>query len=276
MSIIQGQPMSQEKNYLFIDGGYLKKVIENHSRKMGFDSPLPFNWNFTGYKKIFYYDSPPSQKELTGEEYKETLEEHERFVSHLSSKNDFHVIQGDITGSGTRVRQKGVDVKLAVDMLTHAMRGNMTIGTLLTGDLDFKPVIESLVSLGLTTVIWSEKSGASKKLLLAADRRNEFTVEFLLNHLEEGLLLGGIILGFSKSGWNSSINCDWRCEDILHEGNIGSMYSYIVFKMSNGFGFVSSHKNRLDQYEYSQTTFYKYDKLQAYIKMTENIDLPEL
>ena len=63
----------------------------------------------------------------------------------IQSVPGFHVRLGTVVGSKPRrLRQKEVDVQLAVDMLIHASRKNMSSATLITGDLDFRPVVRSL------------------------------------------------------------------------------------------------------------------------------------
>jgi uncharacterized LabA/DUF88 family protein len=59
----------------------------------------------------------------------------------IRSLPGFHVRLGTLSGTGKRLRQKEVDVQLAVDMLTQAFAKNMNRATLIAGDLDFRPVV---------------------------------------------------------------------------------------------------------------------------------------
>jgi hypothetical protein len=60
-------------------------------------------------------------------------------------------------------------VLLATDMLTHGYDGNMETGVLLAGDLDFRPVVESLVRRRVFVEVWYEATSASAELPGAAD-----------------------------------------------------------------------------------------------------------
>ena len=60
----------------------------------------------------------------------------------------FTFIGGRITGRPGNIRQKGVDVLLAVEMLDHAFRKNMDEAWLLAGDADFVPLVEAVTRLG--------------------------------------------------------------------------------------------------------------------------------
>jgi hypothetical protein len=75
---------------------------------------------------------------------------------------------GSLSGKGNRKRQKKVDVLLAVEALDHAFRKNMAQVCLITGDLDFSPLVESLVKLGTyVTVSYVASSGISSTLMSA-------------------------------------------------------------------------------------------------------------
>src|SRR5262249_8994101 len=58
---------------------------------------------------------------------------------------------------------------LAVDMLTHGFNGNMGKAVLVDGDLDFRPVVESLVRAGVFVEVWYEPRSAARELPGAAD-----------------------------------------------------------------------------------------------------------
>jgi uncharacterized LabA/DUF88 family protein len=65
-----------------------------------------------------------------------------------------HVYEGDARRRRKRgLEQKKVDVMIAVDMLTHTFRRNMHEATLLTGDNDFKPLVDALVHEGMFITI---------------------------------------------------------------------------------------------------------------------------
>jgi hypothetical protein len=74
---------------------------------------------------------------------------------------------------------------LTVDMLTHAFRRNMHKATLLTGDNDFKPLLDALVQDGMFVSLLYPPDETSRELMQAADARwplNMQTIEgFLLD-----------------------------------------------------------------------------------------------
>jgi hypothetical protein len=84
-----------------------------------------------------------------------------------------------IEGTLSAKRQKEVDVALAVDMLTHAFNHNMGWAHLIAGDLDFRPLVQALVRLGIYVTVWSRHTSASSGLRWAADNAQNITVEGL-------------------------------------------------------------------------------------------------
>ena len=94
----------------------------------------------------------------------------------IGSLDSFHVRRGSIT-SGRRRQQKQVDVKLAVDMLSFSYNRSMQEATLLTGDLDFKPVVQELVRNGARVTVAYDKKAIAIGLRAAADARREITFD---------------------------------------------------------------------------------------------------
>jgi uncharacterized LabA/DUF88 family protein len=131
------------------------------------------------YSKVFYYDALPERAsgETEGEYMARTSAERSLF-DQLSSLDRFHVYEGDVRRSRSRrgPEQKKIDVMIAVDMLTHSFRRNMQQATLLTGDLDFKPLIDALVQEGMFVSLWFPPDETSKELKSAADQSRRFTV----------------------------------------------------------------------------------------------------
>ncbi len=182
---IQGRTILETK-YLFVDGAYLKKCLERFSKDF-FDGVMPsINYSslFSGYRKVFYYDClPPKRPEYTTEDYEVAVDQMEGFFCQLRSLPGVHVYEGFIKGE-RRPRQKGVDVAIAVDMLTHSYKKNMDKATLLAGDLDFLPLVEALVKDGMYVNLWYCDFSVAKDLVFAADEGCLFTIDTYLYHLD--------------------------------------------------------------------------------------------
>jgi uncharacterized LabA/DUF88 family protein len=164
----------REIHYLFIDGGYFREVTESLAKKYwGIERVLiDYSMLKRGFTKVFYYDCPPAkQQSESQDDYSARLGEYRALLNVMHMSDGYHCVEGTTRGRPGRTRQKQIDVKIAVDMLTHAHRRNMHKVTLLTGDLDFKPVVDALVQDGMFVTLWYEKSSASEELIYAADAK---------------------------------------------------------------------------------------------------------
>jgi uncharacterized LabA/DUF88 family protein len=169
-----------EHHYLFIDGGCLRSMLKciTDTYFNGCEIDLDYASMSKGFGKIFYYDAlPPQKNDENAEAYDQRLKDTKDFFNHLCSIDRFHVCEGVSRRRRKVVEQKEVDILIAVDMLTHSFRGNMRKATLLTADLDFRPLIEALVREGTNLTLWYPKGKANEELLYAADSLKQLTTE---------------------------------------------------------------------------------------------------
>ncbi len=162
-----------ENHYLFIDGEYLRAIYREAMQNFcGNDGDLdPARIRYPSYAvRAFFYDSLDDARR-NGEsesDFQSRVAAQEAVFNEIRSVSGFHVRLGSVTGKKKR-RQKEVDVLLAVDMLTHGLTGNMTKGILLSGDLDFRSIVEALVQRGVFVDVWFRRQSASRELYGAAD-----------------------------------------------------------------------------------------------------------
>lgn len=173
--------------YLFVDGGYLDRVLCKVSQDFfGSKTPVPIDYSkaFGGYNKVFYYHSLPSKREKErDEDFEIRLQKKKDLFDELRLLPNIHVFEGLTSGKGKSARQKGVDIMIAVDMLRHSFRGNMNKATLLTGDLDFKPLLDALIWEGMFTSVLYSKVSYSKQLLSSADTVQRISIRNIYHWL---------------------------------------------------------------------------------------------
>jgi len=155
----------EETAYLFIDGGYLRPAYTQSLE--GYFGPIENPMQFLDFselqsrhrnaRKAFYYDAHDGEEET------------EALFQRIQRERGYHVRLGVLQGAGKGLRQKEVDIRLAVDMLTHAVNGNMSSAYLLAGDRDFRPLVDALVGLGVNVTVLYDASSISQELLGAAD-----------------------------------------------------------------------------------------------------------
>ncbi len=131
------------------------------------------------FRTYFYDCLDDLKKESESEaEFKSRVEAQNNSFERMHSRRGLHLRLGTLKG-GRRRTQKEVDILLAVDMLTHGFNRNMTHAILISGDLDFRPVVETLVRSGVFVEVWYEKRSGAKELPGAADFGTEITWQTL-------------------------------------------------------------------------------------------------
>jgi hypothetical protein len=153
-SIGRGTVASSPIQYLFIDGGCLRQSLAEVERNFAGGKKLGVDFAAltVGFEKVFYYDALPSKSGDESEsDYPARHDAAATLHDRLGALDRFHVYEGETRRSLSRKKQvqKKVDIMIAVDMLTHSFRRNMQQATLLTADLDFRPLLDALVTEGM-------------------------------------------------------------------------------------------------------------------------------
>ncbi|MEH2236396.1 NYN domain-containing protein [Nostoc sp.] len=210
---LYNSPVSQNVKYLFIDGGCLDSLLETLSNGLFGKTQLEIDYLrlASDYQKVFYYDCLPAQKQGENEvDYQNRIKPKIKLFNHLKSLNRFHVYEGTARFRDKRrgQEQKEVDIMIAVDMLTHSFRKNMDEATLLTNDLDFKPLIDALVQNGMYVSLWYSKGKTNYELVDAADSRQVLTIHTVWGWLTENFQKQVTLPVLSQSSF-SPIDNSW-------------------------------------------------------------------
>jgi uncharacterized LabA/DUF88 family protein len=170
--------------HAYIDGAFLRDRSSLWiTRLFRVEPDLDF-WNILSAlsaSRVFYYDcieDEPRDGE-TQEAFVIRTTAQQGLLAKVAEANMCHVRLGTLKQrqKGRRVTQKEVDVKIAVDMLTHAAGRAIEKAILLTGDLDFRPVVESLVQSGIVVELRYDPLVTATELQQAADVRQPLRAE---------------------------------------------------------------------------------------------------
>ncbi len=181
-----GVPPPRKTVYAFIDGNYLEIEYAAVMKAVHLDPGELDYGKLRGHlqaSKLFYYDAVGEPSSLGANPTSKQAQDHAASLvrytekvarlDRIESTPAFHVRYGTAQNRKNLRRnpeqeQKEVDVLLAVEALMFAVRGNMTDVALISGDLDFRPVVDALVQLGIDVTVWSANRG-SVDLRRAAD-----------------------------------------------------------------------------------------------------------
>lgn len=140
---------------IFIDGGYLREGLkrefnDDNITLDGFTSFVLYLAGFVGkYGRIkgevirtYYYDAIVDERE------KEKRQEQTSFFSRIRNVPFCTVRLGRLIKTEQDYRQKGVDILMAIDMLTKAYANHYEIAILFAGDGDFVDLVEAVKDAG--------------------------------------------------------------------------------------------------------------------------------
>jgi len=160
-------------SYLFIDAESLNHAIAEFSETYVGEARLKIDLSRlrAQHRKVFFYDAIPVQGRDEGDaEYLQRVAPKRAELAIVERIPGFHVRTGDVhRRKGRGNEQKMVDVHLAVDALLMASRGLFTEATLMTSDLDFRPLVTALVEMGIDVSLQYRPRATNDDLIAAAD-----------------------------------------------------------------------------------------------------------
>jgi len=175
----------------FVDGGYLR---EQCMKKIGTDDinyeklkyrfEVEFNANCGGkysgdLVRVYYYDAIVDRSNSK-------YSEQNNFFNRIKGINGYQVRLGKIVPTGKegtgQLKQKGVDVLLAVDMITKAYSNQYEFAILIAGDSDFLEVVNAVKDSGKRVFGMYFQSHIANDLYDAFDAR--IKIENFVNDLK--------------------------------------------------------------------------------------------
>jgi uncharacterized LabA/DUF88 family protein len=167
----------QRAPYLFVDGANASKTVAEFVERYWPGERTELDWARVSppFHKVFVYDALPVRKADEPEDgFALKLAMARDRLAAISRAPDTHVRTGLTRAEGLRgqLRQKGVDIQLAVDALSMAHRGALSEAVIWTSDLDFLPLFEELVLMGVKVTLWYPPNITTDVLCSAADRAN--------------------------------------------------------------------------------------------------------
>lgn len=120
--------------------------------------------------RAYYYDAPLDQK-TDPERYRKQ----QSFLSHVDKLSYFEVRRGRMFNG----RQKGVDVRMAVDMVNYGFKNTYDVAIVVSADSDLVPAVEYVkaegkqVELAFFDKCWNLKNACDSFIEFSADFFND-------------------------------------------------------------------------------------------------------
>jgi uncharacterized LabA/DUF88 family protein len=125
--------------------------------------------------RVHYYNAP-----LPQEDNPDAYKAQQRFFEGMRDLPYFRVVLGRLEKRpGDVLVEKGVDIKIAVDMMRLAIQDSYDVAVLVSGDGDFASVVEAVQDFGKHVENACTPSSLSRHLRQTCDRVVKLTSEFL-------------------------------------------------------------------------------------------------
>jgi uncharacterized LabA/DUF88 family protein len=173
---------------LFLDGNYVSKGAANVLRldqqyaKIDWQRLVSELVGDRPVLRAYYYDavlgsqhSPDVEKLCEAdasalvERFNNALEQRWKYVTALRYLPRFCVRLASLTGRYPRTRQKGVDTRITLDMLSLSHRNAFSTAILVSGDADLVEVVEAVMADGHRVELAHFPDDASPRLVQACD-----------------------------------------------------------------------------------------------------------
>jgi len=154
---------------VFIDGGYLEKIIKNEFGEVTIDFSRLVEALVGGREllRTYYYNCLPYQSNPPTREESERFARKERFFSYLRRLPRFSVRLGKLAYRGVgadgqkEFEQKGIDTLLSIDMVNLAATKQVSNIILLAGDSDYIPAVEVVRTHGVGVILYHSQNRRS-------------------------------------------------------------------------------------------------------------------
>ena len=183
---------------VFIDGGYIDKVLESFAEVKKDYSLIP-KIDYQALAKQFgvevdcevfrtyYYDCSPYQGNPPTPEERARFVGHERFMTVLRRMPRFEVRLGRLdripTGPNSyKYQQKRVNSLLTLDLAKLSWQKTIQTAVIISGDSDFIPAVNEAKNMGVLTRVYYSKKGSCRihdQLHQTCDEKIEITSDLI-------------------------------------------------------------------------------------------------
>ncbi len=171
-----------ERVAIFIDGGNLYRLLKEHNLvpKRHFDHEALAKHLLRRRKLVSQGYYVGIVRDFDGsEKSKKMVESQQKFLAGLESKG-FYIERGRIVYDHN-IREKGVDVKIAVDLVACAFEDKYDIAVLVSSDTDLIPAVKHVIGMKKTV----EYVGFSTKPSIGMTKECSLSNLLLLEDLEK-------------------------------------------------------------------------------------------
>lgn len=165
--------VNTKQKHLFIDGENvrksLSKILDNKEDFLNFNVKQIFAVDNLSFDKVFWYGAKISEDKNNLTKSKELLDFQRKLFNVLRKQSIEIDLSGRIQNIGSIYKEKGVDVALAVDLVSLAFESKDTEVYLWSSDSDLIPAIKKIVNKGVKTTYVALDGVITKSILFNTD-----------------------------------------------------------------------------------------------------------
>lgn len=192
---VDGRNFLSKANFIISQQGEKNTDFSTYNFRGLFDKVLS---GIVRDKEIFYFGRLLKHPE-TLEKSKKLIEKQRKLKDHLETQGFEVIFAGRVRGhiekcsqghTNLTFKEKGVDVKLAVDMLNLASKKELKTAIIGSSDSDLQPVVKALEEIGVERIYFGFENNLNKGLTFTTNRtiliRNSEILEF--KNSQEGVI----------------------------------------------------------------------------------------
>jgi len=171
-----------EKAAIFVDGGYMNKVLKSYFNEVKIDylklsTIICSNLNLSRLRTYFYHCMPIVRKDNKEDLIKQS--NMQRFLTNIRRLPRFEVKLGKLQLIGNQFRQKMIDVLMSLDITNMSYENQIQQAVLIAGDSDFIPAIKKAKDYGVIVHLYYHPSSVHNEILDEVDELHEINQELI-------------------------------------------------------------------------------------------------
>ncbi len=160
---------------IFIDGENLFKCAKDESIKIGFENLIGFLSKDYNLIRVYYYTGIPTKaiwnkNKESEKEFESRISRQINFLDKLALDFNFHVVTRPLVMDKGQVKEKGIDVNIASDIIWHGLSNNYDSFILISGDRDLIECLERMKDNGKRVIIANFEGKISREIKKIADK----------------------------------------------------------------------------------------------------------
>lgn len=171
-----------EKVAIFVDGGYVNKILKNYFNAQNIDflklsETICTQLKLKRLRTYFYHCLP-----IVRNNNKEDLIKQagmQKFLAKIKRLPRFEVKLGKLQIIGNKFKQKMIDVLMSLDIVNMSYENHMQHAVLIAGDSDFIPAIKKAKDNGTIVHLYYHPSSVHNEILDEVDELHEITFELI-------------------------------------------------------------------------------------------------